>query len=467
MHFSSREIGSSLGCSKSTVNDFLKRFTDCKELSFPLKSETTNGILYGLLYQKKGGDPSLMLYVEPDYEGIYKALAKKGETRKHLWRKYNAAGNRNSPEGLRKPYSYRQFCKYFSDWIGAKDITCHIPRYPGQNLELDYAGMQLRLKNLFTGDFDTKVTIFTATMSFSDYCYAEGLVKCDVQGWLAVNTNAVHFFGGVTPVTTNDNCKVAVIENRDWIDPVINKDFQEWADHYDTTLLPAKVRKPKYKPHVEGSIKIITQQILIEMQGMVFYSLEDLNVELWKRVEALNAAPFTAKPSSRFELFNSQEREMLLPLPQTDYEYLERKEVRVYQDYHIRYDKSFYSIPERFVKQEVEVRATCASLRIYSEEGELTCQWVRSHVPGSWNTDPSHLPKKYSDYLQWSVPYFQAWASRIGENTRHVIDRMFESVDYPVQAFRKCVGVLGVAGKYSNAALEACCCEAVLRGTCS
>ncbi|HKM08527.1 MAG: IS21 family transposase [Sphaerochaeta sp.] len=467
MHFSSREIGASLGCSKTTVNDFLKRFRDCKELSFPLKSDVSNGTLYDLLYQKKGGVSSSLLYVEPDCEAIYKVLAKKGQTLKRLWRKYNAVGNRPSPEGMRRPYSYRQFCKHFSDWLGAKNLTCRIPRFPGQNVELDFAGMQLRLKNLYTGDFNTKVTIFLATMSFSDYCYAEGLVKCNIQGWLAVNTNAVHFFGGVTPVTTNDNCKVAVIENRDWIDPVINKDFQEWADHYNTTLLPAKVRKPKFKPHVEGAVKIVTQHILVEMQEMVFYSLADLNAELWKRLAVMNAAPFTAKPSSRLEMFNSQEREMLLPLPGTDYEYLERKEVRVYQDFHIRFDKSFYSIPERFVKQKVEVRATISLLSIYSERGELVWKWVRSHSPGSWNTEPTHLPKMFSDYLQWSVPFFQGWASSIGVNTRAVIDKMLEGVEYPEQAYRKCMGVLGFAKKYSKEALEACCCEAVLRGRCS
>jgi transposase len=432
-----------------------------------LKSDVSNGTLYDLLYQKKGGVSSSLLYVEPDCEAIYQALAKKGETLKHLWGKYNAVGNRNSPEGMRKPYSYRQFCKHFSLWLGAKNFTCHIPRFPGQNVELDYAGMQLRLKNLYTGDFNTKVTIFIATMSFSDYSYAEGLVKCDVQGWLAVNTNAVHFFGGLTPVTTNDNCKVAVIENKDWIDPVINKDFQEWADHYNTTLLPAKVRKPKFKPHVEGAVKVITQQILIEMQEMVFYSLSDLNAELWKRLAAMNAAPFTAKPSSRLELFNSQEREMLLPLPETDYEYLERKEVRVYQDFHIRFDNSFYSIPERFVKQKVEVRATFSLLSIYLKTGELIWKWVRSHSPGSWNTEPNHLPKMYSDYLQWSVPYFQGRASKIGVNARFVIDKMLESVEYPEQAYRKCVGVLGFSKKYSKEALEACCCEAVIRGKCT
>ena len=104
MHFSSREIGASLGCSKTTVNDFLKRFRDCKELSFPLKSDVSNGTLYDLLYQKKGGVSSSLLYVEPDCEAIYKVLAKKGQTLKRLWRKYNAVGNRPSPEGMRRPY---------------------------------------------------------------------------------------------------------------------------------------------------------------------------------------------------------------------------------------------------------------------------------------------------------------------------------------------------------------------------
>ena len=73
---SSREISETTGDGKTTVNEFLKRFRECEELSYPLPEE------------------------------VHRALAKKGETLKHLWKKYNAVGMVNG----RKPLSYRQFC---------------------------------------------------------------------------------------------------------------------------------------------------------------------------------------------------------------------------------------------------------------------------------------------------------------------------------------------------------------------
>ena len=42
------------------------------------------------------------------------------------------------------------------------------------------------------------------------------------------------------------NCKQAVITNVDWIQPELNKDYAEWAEHNHTAIVPAKVRKPKY-----------------------------------------------------------------------------------------------------------------------------------------------------------------------------------------------------------------------------
>lgn len=43
--------------------------------------------------------------------------------------------------------SYRQYCRRYSEWADSKNLTFHIQRYPGVNLELDYAGKQLKLHN--------------------------------------------------------------------------------------------------------------------------------------------------------------------------------------------------------------------------------------------------------------------------------------------------------------------------------
>jgi len=52
---------------------------------------------------------------------------------------------------------------------------------------------------------------------------------CDIANWLRVNNNAITYFGGITQTVTPDNCKAAVTENRDWIDPALNRDLRSSA----------------------------------------------------------------------------------------------------------------------------------------------------------------------------------------------------------------------------------------------
>ena len=92
-----------------------------------------------MLYKKPGVSADQLLYRDFNKEAVYKALARKGETLKHLWQKYNAIGVVDG----KKPMSYRQYCRRYSEWTDSKQLTFHIQRYPGVNLELDYAGKPL------------------------------------------------------------------------------------------------------------------------------------------------------------------------------------------------------------------------------------------------------------------------------------------------------------------------------------
>ena len=135
-HLSSREIAASNACGKTTVNEFLKRFRECPELSYPLPNDVTNEYIESILYKKPGVSAEQLLYRDFSEEAVYKALARKGETLKHLWQKYNAVGIVDD----RKPMSYRQFCRRYSEWTDSRKLTFHIQRYPGVKLELDFAG---------------------------------------------------------------------------------------------------------------------------------------------------------------------------------------------------------------------------------------------------------------------------------------------------------------------------------------
>ena len=115
LHFtngmSSREIAEVTGNGKTTINEFLKRFRECGELSYPLPADVTNEFIGDQLYKKAGNPVNADLYRDFNPEDVHRALTRKGETLKHLWKKYNAAGTVNG----RKPLSYRQYAGNHND----------------------------------------------------------------------------------------------------------------------------------------------------------------------------------------------------------------------------------------------------------------------------------------------------------------------------------------------------------------
>ena len=177
---------------------------------------------------------------------------------------------------------------------------------------------------------------------------------------------------------------------------------------------------------MEGHVKIVTMHILVDMEDMVFYSLEELNEVLWKKVEEENKANFEGLNYSRKDLFENEEKETLLPLPSSKFEYLERKKVKVGQDFSFTFDKVHYSMPRRYLRQELEIRAGEKEIYVYNKQGDLVRTHKRSYTPKDWVIIPSDMPKEYKDYGYWTVPYFQQKASKIGPNTRVAIDAVIK-----------------------------------------
>lgn len=458
--FSGREIASGTGDSKTAVNEFLRRFRECNELHYPLPDGVTNEYIEGLLYRKAGNQASETLYREIDCEQLHRALAHKGETLKHQWQKYNAEGEIDG----KRPFSYRQYCRTYANWMQSGKVTFHIQRFPGVNLELDFAGKKLYLRDRYDPEKTVPVTIFIAALSYSGYFYAEGMTCCDIRNWIRVNNNALACLGGVTQTITPDNCKVAVTENKDWISPAVNKEFQSWAEHNGTVVLPAKVRSPRWKPVVEGTVKLVTMHILAEMSEMTFYSLDDLNSVLWEKMDRENRRPFSGLSYSREDVFLGEEKEVLLPLPETPYEYLERKQVKVSNDFSFVYDQVHYTMPRKYLKSTLEIRAGAKYIYVYSVNGDLIRTHNRSYTPKSWVVIPSDMPKEYGDYGYWNATYFLSRAGKIGPNTEALIRGVIDKFAYPVQSFRSCFGILRFADKYGSSALEKCCAAAVSGG---
>ena len=73
-----------------------------------------------------------------------------------------------------------------------------------------------------------------------------------------------------------DNLKTGV-EKHGRNEVVLNKTYQELAEHYETAIVPARVRAPRDKAAVEGTVGIISTYILAALRNRHFLSLPELN----------------------------------------------------------------------------------------------------------------------------------------------------------------------------------------------
>lgn len=140
-------------------------------------------------------------------------------------------------------------------------------------MEVDFAGKTFKITDPYTLE-EQVVTVFVATLPYSQAIYAEGMISLTEPHWINVNNNALQYFKGVPALVVPDNCKQAVIANRDWVEPELNRAYEEWADWNGTYILPAKVRRPTYKASVENSVGILERGIFHDLEAVPFFRLK-------------------------------------------------------------------------------------------------------------------------------------------------------------------------------------------------
>ena len=460
LNLSGTQIAKDLGCSKSGVNDFLKRFEECKTISFPLPDGITNYGIAELVYGKVSGQGIRNeTFVLPNYAEVHQQMiSRKNMTLIYQWNRYKKKCEKDNL----KYYSYRQFCERYGMWCNDNEEDAHFSHVIAQTMEVDFAGKTFEMIDRLTGEI-MDIVVFVAVLPYSQMIYAEGMVSTKEPQWIQVNNNALKFYGGVPAIVVCDNCKQAVVANDDWIHPTLNKDYADWAEHNGTAIVPAKVRKPKFKSSVENAVGILEKGFFHDLEDRKFFSLEQFNEDLWYKLGLLNHEKMKNKEHSRYYYWE-EERDELMPLPPAPYEYMERKEAKVSSDFHIRFDNAYYSVDKAYKHQKVSVRASTTTVKIYARNGKYICEHQRATRKGQWCTNPEHLPKSYNDFREWNAEFFISKAMTIGPNTVDVIKTVLHSRAQEVQTYRLCLGIIGFAKKYSREALEECCRQAIKAG---
>ena len=115
------------------------------------------------------------------------------------------------------------------------------------------------------------------------------------------------FLGSVTRILTSDNLKVGILSNRKYEDPVVNRSYQELADHYHTALLLARVLAPRDKAAVEGSVGNLTFHIIARLRNRKFFDIYTMNAAIRKELDRFNDAPFQKKDGSHHSVYITRE----------------------------------------------------------------------------------------------------------------------------------------------------------------
>lgn len=450
---SQRSIAASCECSRNTVSKIVAR---AKELNvkWPLSSETTDGELDKLFFPKDNPSNSKGRRY-PDLEYIHKELTRNGVTLKLLWNEY-CEECRLSNE---LPLMYSQFCFHYQKFSETKRATMHVPRKPGEQLEVDWAGQTASIVDRDTGEI-IPAYVFVSALSYSQLAYVEAFLSQDQESWINAHVNMYRFYGGVTRILVPDNLKTGV-EKASWYSPVINKTYHEMAEHYDTAVIPARVRKPKDKPNAEGTVGVISTWIIAALRNQKFFSLHELNKAIREKLNSFNQKPFQKKEGSRYSIFLEEEKPMLMPLPTTPYELAIWKKATVQFNYHISVDKMHYSVPYEYIKHEVDVRITHNIIEVFYNNHRI-CSHPRLHGRvGQYSTNEAHMPEDHQSYVQWNADRFISWAQNVGPNTTVTIKAILSSHKIEQQGYRSCMALLKLADKYSIARVEAACKKAI------
>ena len=451
--FSERNIAASCGVSRNTVAKVTKR-ADELNLKWPLDFDMTDHALDNLMFPKEKSATNKRM---PDFNYIRKELLRNGVNKKLLWVEYCEECRSSGDD----PLMYSQFCYYIQKDEEKRRATMRIPRNPGEQIEVDWAGDPAQIIDPDTGEI-TQAWIFVGVMTYSQYAFVEAFINERTDNWIKAHNHMFQFFGGVTPMLVSDNCTTAVNHKKsDWYTTTLNTTYHEMAEHYNIAILPARVRKPKDKPNVEGTVGSISTWITAALRNEQFFSLYELNEAIREKLDAFNARKFQKKECSRLSLFLGEEQPLLAPLPATPFELCEWKKATVQFNYHIAVDKMYYSVPFQYIREKVDVRVTETTLEIFFNHDRIASHRRLYGRLGQYSTVTEHMPEDHQRYLEWNGDRFRRWADTIGVNTRKVIDAILTSGKVEQQYYRSCMGLLRLAEKHSPARLEEVCAKAL------
>jgi transposase len=441
-----KTIARLLGMSKTTVKVYLQKLqllTSSAKGAKPLTLADLVKLEDPVLEAKfHPGNPA---YKDERYETFktnleyyLKELKRTGVTKSLLWEEYR--------QQYSDGYGYSQFCYHLQQQQKASRPTMVLEHKPAEKLYIDFAGKKFSYIDKETGEL-VECQVFIACLPYSDYSFGIAVKGQSTEDFLYALSCCLQHLGGVPQAVVPDNLKAAVIKASRY-EPDINRALEDFANHYGTTVLPARAKKPQDKALVENQVKLIYNRVYARLRNMQFFDLPSLNQAITERIKAHNQTRMQQKPWCREEKFLAEEKKLLAPLPSEKFEMKSYNELLVAKNNHIYFseNKHYYSVPYRLIGSKVKVIYTRSMVYIFSK-GKQVAVHIRSYQQGRYTTDKDHLCSQHQHYLDRSPQYYLRQAEKKSKVLHRLISLIFTQNRYPEQLYKTCDGLFGLQRK--------------------
>ena len=448
-HTPIKTIVRALGVARNTVKSYIREI-EKRELSYSELLGMEDEVLEALFKNSEATDGRFET-LQQMLPYFARELNRTGVNRWVLWNEYK----QQHPTG----YQHTQFCHYLQQYLQSGKGTLHIEQQPGDKLYIDFTGKKLRWVDHSTGE-EHPTEVFVAVLGHSQLTYVEAVSSQKQEPFLQALDNALRFFGGVPKAIVPDNLKSAVIKSNRY-EPEINQALTDLANHYQTTILPARSYKPRDKAWVENTIRTVYSRVFAPLRDQIFDSLEALNRAISQQLEKHNNQPFQGESFSRRQRFTENEQQCLVPLPAERYEYRQFRWQTVNKNGHIRIkeDKHYYSVPYRYIGRKVKVVLTQRHIALWYN-GDRIALHPRDFRAYKYSTVADHLASHHRFVADWNADRFLQWAAGLHPEIGEFIKAVLDSKAYPEQAYRSCVGILAFEKKVGKQRLHDACLRA-------
>lgn len=444
---SNRKIGTTLGISRNTVNQYIHLFT-ASELSIQELLTLDNQSLRDLFPAESTIDHTRYTALLAFFKEMNASRTHPGFTFQHHYYLYK--------KSHQQAYSYTQFMEHYHRQHPKEAGSMKLAHQAGHELFVDYAGKKLSYVDKATGEA-IPVDVFVAILPHSQYTYVEASRSQKREDFLDCMGNALAFYGGVPKGIVSDNLKSAVSRASKY-EPEINRSLKDFARHYNCVVNPTRSYSPQDKALVENAVHLVYQRIYYPIRNMQFFSLVALNKAIKPLVENYNNLLLQRKERSRKELFQSVEQQYLKPLPASSYELKEYRRGKVQKIGYIYFspNKNYYSVPYRYIGKHVHIHYTTTRVEVYFYHERIAFH-QRNFAKGSYTTNKEHLRSTHQQYLDWSPDYFIKLAAQHGAYTQELISKLFLQNDYPEANYKRAMGIIQLHKEYDSVRLNNAC----------